>query len=90
MSAEHNDNLVAAMQRAEPDAHGQAALLLAESILHTLIETGTLTADEASATVQTASEVKEEKAEVAGESKRRMEESLTLLETIGRSLKTDM
>jgi len=90
MSAENDDNLVAAMQRAEPDAHGQAALLLAESILHALIETGTLTLQEALAAVHTATEVKIEKAEFAGESKRRMEESLALLAAIGRSLKTDM
>lgn len=73
----------------EPDAHGQAALLLAESILHTLIENSVLTVQQAIAVVQTASEVKEEVAEAGGESNARMEASLALLEAISTSLETD-
>lgn len=70
----------------EPDAHGQAALLLAESILHALIETSVLTIDEAVDVVATAAEVKVEVATLAGESNRRMQESLNLLTRIRQSL----
>ena len=47
----------------EPDAHGQAALLLAESILHALVETNTLSADQALSVIDTTCEVKVEVAE---------------------------
>ena len=73
----------------EPDAHGQAALLLIESVLHTLIETSVLTVQQAIEVVRTASEVKAEVAEAGGESNARMEASLALLEAISTSLETD-
>ena len=50
----------------EPDAHGQAALLLAESMLHTLLARGVVTLEEAVEVVQTAAEVKVEVAAAAG------------------------
>jgi hypothetical protein len=70
----------------EPDAHGQAALLLAESTLHALIEASVLTVDEAIGVVTTAAEVKVEVATQAGESRTRMQESLNLLNRIRQSL----
>lgn len=73
----------------EPDAHGQAALLLAESILHTLLDRGLVTLDEALATVEAASEVNVEVAAATGESESRLNASLGLLEKIARSLATD-
>lgn len=73
----------------EPDAHGQAALLLAESILHALVETGTLSLDAALSVIETTCEVKVEVAEQAGESNGRMEESLTLLRAISSSFASD-
>lgn len=63
----------------EPDAHGQAALLLAESILHVLVETKSLSVEEALSVIKTSCEVKVQVAERAGESDRRMKESLGLL-----------
>lgn len=57
----------------EPDAHGQAALLLAESVLHPLVENRTLTPAEAVDAIRTAAEVKVEAAVAAGESERRMQ-----------------
>ena len=69
----------------EPDAHGQAALLLAESILHALVESHTLTTVEAVAVVRTAAEVKVEVALESSESKERMIESLNLLSAITKS-----
>lgn len=81
--------LVQSAQRPEPDAHGQAALLLAESTLHTLVETGVLTAGQAISAVNTACDVKEETAPLAGESKERMMASLVLLGRIAESLEVD-
>jgi hypothetical protein len=76
-------------RRAEPDAHGQAALLLAESLLHMLVETGELTNAQAVDVVQTAALVKVEVAEAAGESKARMLESLALLARMQQSFQAD-
>jgi hypothetical protein len=63
----------------EPDAHGQAALLLTESLIHMLVENRGLTNAQAVDVVHTAGVVKVEVAEAAGESKTRMHESLALL-----------
>jgi len=64
---------------AEPDAHGQAALLLTESLLHMLVENRGLTNAQAVDVVHTAAVVKVEVAEAAGESRGRVLESLALL-----------
>lgn len=69
----------------EPDAHGQAALLLVESLLHTMVERGVLTPHDILSTVQVAAEVKRDLAESTGESRERMEQSLGLLAAIERS-----
>jgi hypothetical protein len=73
----------------EPDAHGQAALMLAESILHALIDTSTLSLDGALAVVRVAQEAKTEVAIASHESCARMEQSLALLDQIAISLGTD-
>lgn len=73
----------------EPDAHGQAALLLAESILHALVDSGTLTNREAITVVRTAAEVKLEVATAEGESTVRMNESLDLLARMANSFEAD-
>jgi len=77
------------MRDHEPDAHGQAALLLAESILHALVETKTLTTAEALSVIQTTCEIKVEVAEEAGESQGRMKQSLALLRAISASFAVD-
>ena len=77
------------IRRREPDAHGQAALLLAESMLHALVERGLLTSEQAAAVVQVASEVKEEVAETTAESPGTMQASLRMLSRIELSLGTD-
>ncbi len=64
-------------------------MLLAESILHSLVESSVLTRHEAVAVVRIAAEVKAEVAQEAGESKGRMEQSLALLSAIGLSLESD-
>lgn len=73
----------------EPDAHGQAALLLAESILHALVETKTFSLEGALSVIETTCEVKIEVAEKAGESAKRMQESLHLLRAISDSFAAD-
>lgn len=92
MSDDFNDNDLERGQafREEPDAHGQAALILAESILHMLIETNTFTRSEALQTVRTAAEVKVDVAAEIGESTGRMEQSLALIASIAQSLETDL
>lgn len=74
----------------EPDAAGQAALMLAESMLHALIEAGTLTPEEALSVVTTAQEIKVEFAHLAGESAGPMNASLKMLETISNSLESEI
>lgn len=73
----------------EPDAHGQAALLLAESILHALVDTSVLTNAEAVDVVTNATDVKREVATAAGESTGRMQQSLDLLARMTASFETD-
>lgn len=89
MSDDSNDNEGRPARPVEPDAHGQAALLLAESIIHALIEHGTLTVAQAAVVVQSAAEVKVEVATLSGESRQRMEESLALLGRIKASIWID-
>lgn len=73
----------------EPDAHGQAAILLAESILHALVEQAIFSTADAIDVVRTAAEVKREVATAAGESDGRMQHSLKLLSRMADSFATD-
>jgi hypothetical protein len=85
-----NDNqLENSAPRREPDAHGQAALLLVESLIHDLVARSVLSVDEAVEIVEVAAEVKAEVAADLGDSPATMRHSLALLEAIGRSLKGD-
>lgn len=74
----------------EPDAHGQAAMLLSESILHGLIARSIITVPEAIEIVEVAAEVKQEIAEDLGDSKATMRKSLALLSAIRSSLANDV
>ncbi|MEI9849793.1 MAG: hypothetical protein WDN24_01780 [Sphingomonas sp.] len=64
-------------------------MLLAESILHALVENSVLSTAEAAAVVRTAAEVKVEVATLAGESEGRMQASLDLLNRIAQSIEAD-
>jgi hypothetical protein len=75
--------------KSEPDAHGQAALLLAESLIHMLVDHRILSLDQAVEVIQIAAEVKTEVAAAAGESKARMNESLALLANMSNSFESD-
>ena len=74
---------------AEPDAHGQAALMLAESLLHAFLEKGVLTNAEALEILDTACILKVEIATADGESRKRINESLELLRKMSTSLESD-
>lgn len=73
----------------EPDAHGRAALLLAESTLHALVERSTLSCAEAVDIVRTAIEVRQE-APAAEVFEQRRLGSLELLSRIRTSLDVDL
>jgi hypothetical protein len=77
-------------KRREPDAHGQAAMLLFESLIHGLIARSVISVVEAVEIVETAAEVKLEVAELWGDSHATMQQSLGLLEAISASLKLDI
>ena len=90
MTESTNDNDGAATApRPEPDAHGQAAMLLVESLIHGLIARSTISVDEAVEIIETAAEVKAEIATDLGDSPGTLRRSLTLLEAIARSLRMD-
>lgn len=73
----------------EPDAHGQAALLLIESLIHSLVDKAMLTNAEAIVVIETAQDVKVEVATSDGESVRRIQESLDLLSKMAASFEAD-
>ncbi len=89
-SANENSAVGPPTPPAEPDAHGQAALMLAESILHALVEMSSMTTQQALDVVSSAQEVKVEVAKEAGESEGRIRESLSLLGRIAISLESDL
>ena len=73
----------------EPDAHGQAALLLTESLLHALVANAVLSNSQAVEVIEIAAEVKVEVATAHHESKKRMNESLRLLADMQASFESD-
>jgi hypothetical protein len=73
-----------------PDPHGQAALLLVESLLHGLVEKSVLTTGEALAVVERAAEVKAESAPDLGDSPEALAKSLALITAIAASLRHDI
>ena len=72
-----------------PDAHGQAALLLAEATLHALVEIRAMSAGQALAVVRTASEVKAELAEASNEPDDQLRKAINLLSRIERTFQAD-
>ncbi|MDD1449866.1 hypothetical protein NHF48_001200 [Sphingomonas sp. H160509] len=88
-SGDNDPNRLRAATRPDPDAHGQASLLLVESLLHGMLEKGLLSVDEALGIVTTACEVKEEIASQEIESEDTARYSLHLIGRITASLKFD-
>jgi hypothetical protein len=73
----------------EPDAHGQAAMLLVESLIHGLVERSVISVPDAIGIVEAAVEVKRDIAADLGESPETMCRSLDMLSAIGESLRLD-
>lgn len=86
-----NDNhpYPAAGPMREPDAHGQAAILLVESLIHGLVERSIISTGDAIDIVEAAAEVKVDIATDIGESAGTMQRSLDLLTGISDSLQID-
>ena len=74
----------------EPDAHGQAAMLLVESLIHGLIARSVISVAEAVEIVDVAAEVKADIGADLGDSPATLHKSLTMLEAISISLKHDL
>jgi hypothetical protein len=87
-----NDNVDARDQLfpQEPDAHGQAAVLLVESLLHGLVARSLITVADAIEIVEVAADVKEVIADDVGESPATKRASLSILGSIRLSLTNDV
>jgi len=86
-----NDNDLPSEDRLDgPDAHGQAAMLLVESLLHGLVARSLISVGDAVEIVAIAADVKEEIVLELGDSPATMQKSLTLLQSIRASLTTDL
>ena len=73
----------------EPDAHGQAALMLAESTLHALVDAGVFTTEDAVGIIAVAQEVKEEMGKADRESPENIAESVHILNRMATSFGAD-
>ncbi len=74
----------------EPDAHGQAALLLVESVLHGLIEQSVFTVEKAVALIDIAREVNRDIGADRGDSPATLQKSSMLLAAISTSLQGEL
>ncbi|MFN3930187.1 MAG: hypothetical protein ACK4JY_00435 [Brevundimonas sp.] len=73
-----------------PDAHGQAAMLLVESLVHGLIAREVITVADAVEIVDSAAEVKADIARDRGDSPAAVRRSTHLLNAISASLRWDV
>ena len=85
-----NDALSVRPASKEPDAHGQAAMLLVESLIHGLIAHSVLTAADGVEIVTIAAEVKSDIGAELGDSPATLQKSLDLLHAINASLSHDV
>lgn len=83
-----NDPNVGEVKLSEP--HGQAALLLVESLIHGLIARSSLTVAQAVEIVQIAAEVEQDTADNVGDTPTTPRESQRLLNSISASLMHDL
>lgn len=89
MSVDDNENKPFGSLPSPLEPHGQAALLLVESLIHGLIEQAVLTNSRAIDIVETALEVQASIAEASGENELQAGKSHVLLAAIAESLKWD-
>lgn len=85
-----NDAATAGTMTSLPDAHGQAALVLVESLLHGLLSQTVLTLSEAVEIIESAVAVQTDIADAADTGAETMWRSLSLLTAMSASLKRDM
>lgn len=92
MSQDSNDNerMVSGSRHPVPDAHGQAAMLLVESLIHGLIARSVISVADAIEIVEVAADVKVEVAAELGDTPATFHRSLAMLEAIRGSLKQDV
>lgn len=89
MSINDNDSAARGQLSPSPEAYGQAALLLVESLIHGLCENSTLSTDEAIEITERAIHVQADQAEAADGAAAPMWQSHALLSSIAASLKID-
>ena len=85
-----NDAVRADRPSGSPDPHGQAAMLLVESLIHGLIARSVISIEDAVEIVNVAAEVKEDVAADLGDTAATMQRSLAILGAIGVSLIGDL
>jgi hypothetical protein len=88
-STNDNDEYPATAPVPEPDAHGQAAMLLVESLIHGLVGRSVISVADAVEIVDIAAEVKMEIAIDLGESVAALRRSLNILAGVSDSLRRD-
>jgi len=89
MPTNHNDASMAGSFPSAPEVHGQAALLLVESLIHGLCENATLLTQEAIEITERAASVQSDQAEAADGAGAPLWRSHALLLSIAASLKVD-
>ena len=92
MTEKANDNCVPLRtdRTIGPDLHGQAAMLLVESLIHGLIARSVISVEDAVEIVETAAEVKAAIGGDLGDSAEALQKSLRLLTAISDSLGLDV
>jgi len=82
----HIDSSFGDDRHPQPDAQGQAALLLIESLIHSLLDNGALTKPQALEAIESAMQVKEESAAEGKEPTKTLKKSLSLLINMQNSI----
>lgn len=90
MTSNDNDALTPGGMPAQPDAQGQAALVLVESLLHGLMEQSVLSLRQTVEIIDAAIEVQTDVADAADGSAEAMWRSHSILSAMAASLKRDM
>jgi hypothetical protein len=82
----HTDSSFSMDRHPQPDAQGQAALLLIESLIHSLLDNGALTKPQALEAIESAMQVKGESASEEKEPTKTLKKSLRLLTSMQNSI----
>ena len=90
MSSNDNDHPSAPLLAHASDSHGQAALMLVESLIHGLVAQSVLTTVDAVEIIESAKDIQAEVAEAAEGAGATSWQSHSLLSSIAESLKLDI